>query len=100
MPATSVGFQGLSGGAGAGTHYPLALAEGTFATAPSGGTRSGSAQESLDSVSACADGWMLPGVPTTDGIQLPELPPAFDHAPDYPMLTEDDTVLFDALYGS
>ena len=48
------------------------------------------------------DSWMMPGVPAVDGIQLPELPSQFHHgsAAEFPVLPDDDSTLFDALYGS
>ena len=49
-----------------------------------------------------ADSWMMPGVPAVDGIQLPELPSQFHHgsAAEFPIFPDDDSALFDALYGS
>jgi len=46
------------------------------------------------------DSWMMPGVPAVDGIQLPELPSQFHHgAAEFPMFPDDDSALFDAIYG-
>ena len=66
--------------------------DGVAAAAPTAGGPSGSLH---------TDSWMTAGLPATEGIQLPELPAQFHHgsAAEFPLLPDDDSVLFDALYG-
>jgi hypothetical protein len=92
---------GVRGGACTPTGYPFVEGASAFPVRALGGEGAPSALASLAACSPRTDRWMLPSVPATDGIQLPELPPTFEHAsaPEFPMLADDDTALFDALYG-